>query len=180
MIYINTLYGHEHTIHAAKISSALQRIGWYIWCTKMVLLLHLVQCGGAGWWYHMWMVMVWCYIYTIPNTSPPPLLHQIIIHFAPARAAATKMQLCMYTKVSLSLKPRWWCDILWCIYGSRMPIFPREGCVAELVRSKARRIYVLSEAFRFDMCARKNPIEFRKTRKNELYASKTQLNEEKQ
>ena len=107
MIYINTLYGHEHTIHAAKISSALQRIGWYIWCTKMVLLLHLVQCGGAGWWYHMWMVMVWCYIYTIPNTSPPPLLHQIIIHFAPARAAATKMQLCMYTKVSLSLKPRW-------------------------------------------------------------------------
>ena len=66
------------------------------------------------------------------------------------------------------------------IYGSRMPIFPREGRVAELVRSKARRIYVLSKAFRFDMCARKNPIEFRKTKKNELYASKTQLNEEKQ
>ena len=61
-----------------------------------------------------------------------------------------------------------------------MPIFPREGRVAELVRSKARRIYVLSKAFRFDMCARKNPIEFRKTKKNELYASKTQLNEEKQ
>ena len=30
------------------------------------------------------------------------------------------------------------------------------------------------------MCARKNTIEFRKTKKNELYASKTQLNEEKQ
>ena len=113
-----------------------------------------------------YVTFFWVTLYTIPNTSPPPLLHQIIIHFAPARAAATKMQLCMYTKVSLSLKPRWWCDILWCIYGSRMPIFPREGRVAELVRSKARRIYVLSKAFRFDMCARKNPIEFRKTKKN--------------
>ena len=58
----------------------------------------------------------------------------------------------------------------------------KAGCQfsQELVRSKARRIYVLSKAFRFDMCARKNTIEFRKTQKNELYASKTQLNEEKQ
>ena len=57
-----------------------------------------------------------------------------------------------------------------------MPIFPREGCGA----AKHGESMFLSKAFRFDMCARKNTIEFRKTKKNELYASKTQLNEEKQ
>ena len=57
--------------------------------------------------------------------------------------------------------------------------FSQEKAVAQSwCAAKHGESMFLSKAFQFDMCARKNTIEFRKTKKNELYASKTQLNEE--